>query len=110
MEHSHLYKLPIIISDLWHHRYQLYKYGMSNLILTYFEAGFDFSKIILKETNIYNTYIFCKHENYNSSMPLQRQLLLMIDLIIGISLDVLTFKHNPNISIVTCKNSMAMEF
>jgi hypothetical protein len=80
------------------------------LILMHFEAGFDFSKTILKVTNIYKTYFIGIHENYNRSMPLQRRLLLMIGLIKGISLGYFTFKHDSKISNVMGKNLVAMEF
>jgi hypothetical protein len=81
---------------------------MTYLILTHLEAGFDFPKIILKVTNIYNTYIFGIHDNYNRSKPLQRWLLLLICLIKGICLDVLTLKHDINIPINTCQNSIIL--
>jgi hypothetical protein len=76
----------------------------------HFVARFDFSKTILKVTNIYNTDFIGIYENYNRSMPLQRRLLLMIGLIKGISLDYFTFKHDFKISNVMYKNLVAMEF
>jgi hypothetical protein len=81
---------------------------MPYLTLTHFGAGFDFPKIILKVCIINNTYIFGIHDNYIRSKPLQRRLLLLICLIKGICLDVLTLKHDINIPISTCQNSVIL--
>jgi hypothetical protein len=81
---------------------------MPYLTLTHFAAGFDFPKIILKVSIINITYIFGIHDNYIRSKPLQRRLLLLICLIKGICLDVLTLKHDINIPISTCQNSVIL--